>query len=103
MRAVALVEFPSEGLRSIGFVTGTIVDERGRECCRVFVPTTPNPTTGFFLIVPREKVYYTNFTVEEACKVLMSGGIVAPDRIELCEPTIVAELDAEDLEEDAAV
>jgi uncharacterized membrane protein len=81
MRTVALIEFPSEGLRSVGFVTGTIQDENGRQCYRVFIPTTPNPTTGYFLIVPPEKVFFTGMSVEEACKMLMSGGIVAPDLI----------------------
>lgn len=103
MRAVALVEFPSEGLRSIGFVTGTMLDEKGRECCRVFIPTTPNPTTGYFLIIPREKVYYTQYSMEEACKMLMSGGIVAPDRIEPCDQSCQIAVEQKVVEEDAAV
>ncbi|MDX9975346.1 MAG: DUF502 domain-containing protein [FCB group bacterium] len=103
MRSVALVEFPSAGLRSIGFVTGTILDEHGVECHRVFVPTTPNPTSGFFLIVPKEKVFFTGMNVEETCKMLMSGGIIGPERI--CPLGTAAEtiVDADCAEEDATV
>jgi uncharacterized membrane protein len=80
-RAVAFVEFPSKGLRSIGFVTGTLVDENGRMCYRVFIPTTPNPTTGYLLVMHSEDVCLTDFTMEEACKMIMSGGIIFPDTL----------------------
>jgi uncharacterized membrane protein len=49
---------------------------------KVFVPTTPNPTTGFFVIVPHEDVVMTDLTVEEAFKMIISGGIVSPTALE---------------------
>lgn len=78
-RAAALVEFPSKGLRSLGFITGTLTDEHGRQCYRVFIPTTPNPTTGYLLIMKPEDVCPTDISIEEACKILMSGGIIFPE------------------------
>lgn len=78
-RSVALVEFPSKGIRSLAFVTGTSADEHGRLCYRVFLPTTPNPTTGYLLVMKPEDVVLTDLSVEETCKILMSGGIICPD------------------------
>ncbi len=78
-RAAALVEFPSKGIRSLGFITGTVVDEHGRQCYRVFIPTTPNPTTGYLLVMKPEDVCPTDISIEEACKILMSGGIIFPE------------------------
>ena len=48
---------------------------------KVFVPTTPNPTTGFFVIVPQDEVMITDMTVEEAFKMIISGGIVSPEAL----------------------
>lgn len=81
-RRVALVPFPHPGVYSLGFVTGVAsgeVQEKLRErLINVFVPTTPNPTTGFYIMVPEEKMIPLDMTVEEAFKLIMSGGIVTP-------------------------
>lgn len=81
---VVLVEFPRKGLYSLAFVTtedagllGKIVN---RPCLSIFVPTTPNPTTGFFMAVDRNEVIETDLTTEEAFRIIMSAGIAAPDR-----------------------
>jgi len=78
-KSVVLVEFPRPGFKAIGFLTGRIKTSDGREFCKVFIPTTPNPTTGFFELVPSEEVAETNLTIEEAFKMIISGGIVSPD------------------------
>jgi uncharacterized membrane protein len=78
-KSVVLVEFPRPGFKAIGFLTGHIQDSAGRKFCKVFIPTTPNPTTGFFEIVPPEDVVAANMTTEEAFKIIISGGILAPD------------------------
>ncbi len=80
--SVVLIEFPRPGTRSIGFVTGTIPDERGELCYKVFIPTTPNPTTGYFLIIHPRNVQKTGIPVEEGLKMVVSGGIVGPSKIE---------------------
>jgi len=81
-REVVLVEYPRKGLWVIGFVTGGTKGEVNRriniDMVNVFVPTTPNPTSGFLLFCPRKDVVFMEMTVEEAVKLVVSGGIVTP-------------------------
>jgi uncharacterized membrane protein len=83
-KRVVLIEFPKEGCYAIGFVTGFAVGETQRKTHRkvinVFVPTTPNPTSGFFLMIPEESVIPMDMGVEDAFKLLVSGGIISPDK-----------------------
>lgn len=79
--AVAL-EFPSPGMLTIGFITGFIHQPSGRILYKVFVPTVPNVTTGFFEIVGPEKMQMTDLSVEDAFKMIISGGIIAPDALQ---------------------
>lgn len=79
---VALVPFPNELTRSVGFITNNLTDAvNGDELCSVFIPTTPNPTTGFVLVLKRADIIEVNWSVEEAIKVIMSGGLLAPDYV----------------------
>lgn len=79
---VVLVEFPRPGMKCIAFLTSVMKDiDTGREMATVFISTTPNPTTGYMQIVPLDEVSETGWTVEDAVKVLMSGGILAPAEI----------------------
>jgi uncharacterized membrane protein len=80
-RSVVLVEFPHPGMRSVGFVTSTFSKEDGSHWKTVFIPTTPNPTTGFLQIVPASHVVPTDFTVEEAFQMVMSLGVLSPPRL----------------------
>lgn len=80
-KSVVLIEYPRVGLRTLAFVTGLTTTQDGRVCCRVFVPTTPNPTGGFLLFVPVEDVLVTDITVELALKIIISGGFIAPDKL----------------------
>ena len=79
---VVLVEFPRKGCYCLGFLTAEAWDgvqkAVGMELVSVFVPTTPNPTSGFFVLYPRDELRVLNMTVEEAFKAIMSSGIVAP-------------------------
>jgi len=79
---VVYLEFPRKGVWSIGFVTGEAFQQScekvGERCVNVFIPTTPNPTNGFFLIVPKSEVVYSGLSVEQAFKLIMSAGIVTP-------------------------
>lgn len=80
-RQVVLVEFPHQGMWSLGFLTGTL-DPRfqhllgDEEHINLFVPTTPNPTSGFFVMVPRADVIVVDITVEDAFKLIASVGII---------------------------
>ena len=80
-KSVVLVEFPRPGLQAVGFVTGTVKNQDGAEFYKVFIPTAPNPTTGFLEIVPPADVRQTDLTVEEGFKMLVSGGLISPDCI----------------------
>ena len=81
-REVVLVEYPRKELWVIGFVTGGTKGEVRRlvdkDMVNVFVPTTPNPTSGFLLFCPRSEVIFMQMSVEEAVKLVVSGGIVTP-------------------------
>jgi uncharacterized membrane protein len=82
-REVVLIEYPREGCWAVGFITGQTVGEVQRLTAEtvynVFIPATPNPTTGFLLFVPRSAVHHLDLTVEEGIKLVISGGIVVPD------------------------
>ena len=83
-REVVLVEYPRQGIGAIGFVTGPtrgeIQDCSDEELVNVFLPTTPNPTSGFLLFVPKKDLIHLDMTIEEGIKMVISGGIVAPTR-----------------------
>jgi len=81
-RQAVLVEYPRAGIWTIGFLTGVtggeVQEVTGREMINVFVPTTPNPTSGFLLFVPREDAIPLAMSVADALKMVISGGIVTP-------------------------
>lgn len=83
-RRVVLVEYPRKGIYAIGLMTGVTEGEvQERTMSRVvniFVPTTPNPTSGYYVLVPETEVIQLRMSVEEAFKLVMSGGIVTPER-----------------------
>ncbi len=74
---VVFIEYPRKGIRTLAFVTNEIEIE-GKKQCIVFLPTTPNPMSGFFLILPEDQTQPTKMNVEEALKVIISGGIILP-------------------------
>jgi uncharacterized membrane protein len=81
-RKVVLVEYPRRGIWMVGFVTGRTEGEiqeiTERRVINVFIPTTPNPTSGFYILVPEEDAQVLSMTVEEAFKLVISGGMVTP-------------------------
>ena len=80
-KRVVLAEYPSDDRWILGFATGDVTlptDEEGR--C-VFVPTSPNPATGWMVIFPKSRVIDTELTVEEAMRLIVSGGIVIPEKL----------------------
>ena len=83
-RRVALVEYGSPGTHMIGFVTSTAATEAGEKLgervCHVFVPSAVNPTTGFLLVVPEQKVRYLEMTPEQAMRMIVSAGSIVPGR-----------------------
>jgi len=81
-RRVILVEYPRRGMWAIAFVTGTINSDiqshMSEQMLSIFIPTTPNPTTGWYAIVPEHEVVDLSMSIEDAFKVVVSGGIVNP-------------------------
>jgi uncharacterized membrane protein len=82
VQQVVLIEFPSPDMKTVGFVTRTMVDDNtGQELAAVYVPTTPNPTSGYLEIVPIENLVSTNWNIDEAMNFIISGGAVAPETV----------------------
>jgi len=83
-RRVALVEYGSPGTHMVGFVTSTVASEAGEKLggrmCHVFVPSAVNPTTGFLLVVPEDKVRYREMTPEQAMKMVVFSVTIRPPR-----------------------
>jgi uncharacterized membrane protein len=81
-RQAVLVQYPRAGSWTLGFLTGTpggeIAAHLGHDMVSLYVPTTPNPTSGFFLMVPKADVIELDMSVEDALKYLISMGVVAP-------------------------
>lgn len=81
-RQVVLLEYPRKGVWTLGFVTGSakgeVKEKVDEDILTVFIPTTPNPTSGFLLFVPKEDVTLLSMTVEQGIKMVVSAGIVTP-------------------------
>lgn len=82
VQRVVLVEFPQKNMKTVGLVTRTLVDSNsGRELVAVYIPTTPNPTSGYLEIIPLDQVVSTDWTMDEALNFVISGGAVSPEEI----------------------
>ena len=88
-RKAFLVQYPSKGIWVIAFQSGDYKGEAesliGEEILNLFVPTTPNPTSGFFIMVSKKDVLELNMSVEEAFKLVISAGVVTPDTVDIKE------------------
>jgi uncharacterized membrane protein len=79
---VVLIDFPHREMKCVGLVTRVIHEQgTGRELAAVYVPTTPNPTSGYLEIVPVDRLTPTDWTVDEAMSFIISGGAVSPDEM----------------------
>jgi len=85
-RQVVMLEYPRSGLYALGFITATqakgFQDLVGEQTVNVFIPTAPNPTSGFFLVVPERSVIPVPISVEEALKMIVSGGLIVPPALQ---------------------
>ena len=78
---VVFMEFPRNGIYTVGFVTSEAKDREGKKVLNVFIPTAPNPTSGFLQIVSESDVVHTTMSINEAMKMVISAGRVSPDNI----------------------
>jgi len=89
IQRVVLIAFPHPGMRAVGFVTKVMEDANtGQQLAAVYVPTTPNPTSGYMEIVPLEDLISTDWSMDEAMTFILSAGAVAPDRISYSQSTV---------------
>lgn len=80
---VVLIEYFRPGVWTVAFVTGSTYDRQsGQKFLKLFIPTTPNPTSGFMAMVPEGQVRFVPWSTEEAIKVVISGGIIGPQEID---------------------
>lgn len=81
-KKVVLVEYPSKGIRSVGFITNEGFEEAkrktGKELMHVFIATSPSPFTGFLVLIPKDEIIFLDIPVEEGLKLIISGGILKP-------------------------
>ena len=75
---VVFIEFPRKGIRTIGFVTNESYDSAGEKLVNIFIPTSPNPTSGFLQIVRENEIIRTNMLVDDAIKMVVSAGRILP-------------------------
>jgi uncharacterized membrane protein len=84
---VVLIAFPSPEMKALGFVTKVMTDpDTGRQLAAVYVPTSPNPTSGYIEVVPVDDLVQTDWSVEEAMAFVMTGGTNAPDQLRFANP-----------------
>lgn len=82
IQRVVLIAFPNPQMRTVGFVTKVIRDEKtDSELAIVYVPTTPNPTSGYMEIVPLDDLISTDWSMDEAMTFILSAGAISPDRV----------------------
>lgn len=81
-----LIDFPRPGTKAVAFLTSTIRDASGKRFCTVFMPTTPNPTSGYLLVVPADEVQVMDMPIDVAIKMVVSGGILSPSTLDLARP-----------------
>ena len=77
---VVYIQYPRQGLWTMAFISGESKNKDGIPYFHLFVPTTPNPTSGFFLMIPQADSISTGMTVEEGLKTIISGGLLAPEK-----------------------
>jgi uncharacterized membrane protein len=80
-KKVVIVEFPKAEMYSLGFVTGKAIDFKGEQKLPVFIPHTPNPMTGFLVLLAAKDIIDTDISIENAMRMVLSGGLLSPDSI----------------------
>jgi len=88
-KRVVIVEYPRKNVWTIGFLTGMVKDENDMHKAIVYIPTAPTPQSGWMLIYPAEDVYDTDLSVNEALRMVLSGGIISPSQIKRISPVSV--------------
>jgi len=88
-REVVLIEFPREGMQTIGFVTNEIKDKHGQKLLAIYIPTAPLPTSGYFELVTEDKIVRTDISIDVAMQMVISSGIISPKEVDTKKPRII--------------
>ena len=94
-KRVVIVEYPRVGMKAFAFVTGNIKTKDGTELTSIFIPTTPNPTSGFLIYLSEEDITETDMNIEEGMKLIISGGILIPEQLEFYKSTLTSKTQEE--------
>ena len=79
-KKVVFIEYPRKGIWTLSMVTGESKNENGELFYHIFIPTTPNPTSGYLLYIPQKDTRQANISIEEGMKIIISGGMLAPQK-----------------------
>ena len=82
-KKVVFIEYPRKGIWTLTMVTGESKNKKGEKFYHIFVPTTPNPTSGYMLYIPQRDTQATDMSIEEGLKIIISGGMLAPNKNQL--------------------
>ena len=82
-KKVVFIEYPRKGIWTLTMVTGESTNKQGEKFYHIFVPTTPNPTSGYMLYIPQKDTQKTDLSIEEGLKIIISGGMLAPNKNQL--------------------
>ena len=82
-KKVVFIEYPRKGIWTLTMVTGESTTKKGEKFYHIFVPTTPNPTSGYMLYIPQKDTQKTDLSIEEGLKIIISGGMLAPNKNQL--------------------
>ena len=82
-KKVVFIEYPRKGIWTLTMVTGESTNKKGEKFYHIFVPTTPNPTSGYMLYIPQKDTQKTDLSIEEGLKIIISGGMLAPNKNQL--------------------
>ena len=80
---VVLIEYPKDNLWTLAMVSGETYNEDNEKCYKLFVPTTPNPTSGYLILIKSKDAIETNISVEEAMEIIISAGMISPDKFDI--------------------
>lgn len=89
-REVVFVEFPRDGMTTLAFITNEITNKSGKKLYAIYIPTAPVPTSGYFEMVTEDKITRTDIPVDEGIKMVISSGMILPDKVTVGKPPVKA-------------
>ncbi|MBP7275701.1 MAG: DUF502 domain-containing protein [Kiritimatiellae bacterium] len=101
-QCVVVIEHPRPGMYALAFVTGTFRDSSGARFAKIFLPTVPNPTSGSMLLLPWPEVRVLDLSTEDALRMILSGGMLSPEHINITSARPLSDADIHDLEANPA-